>query len=291
MKVPTNKLTDIIKHYRDKLIFAEYEEKEADSLLWILIQHYLGYSKIDLVKEPDIRLSESELLKVHFGVKDLIHKKPVQYITGTTQFCDLELEVGEGVLIPRPETEELIFLINKDLKLNRKLKSILDIGTGSGCISVSLKKNNPQIDIYAIDVSEAALKIAQKNSVKYKLDINFYKINVLSKKDKGLIPKVDIIVSNPPYVRSSEKVMMDRNVINYEPELALFVTDDDPLIFYRVIAEIGLQKLNRPGKIYFEINEAFGEDMIGMMKAMDYQQIEVKKDFKGKDRFLTASLA
>ncbi len=238
--------------------------------------------------EPDLRLSESEMLTFHFAVKDLLNNKPIQYIIGETEFCDLKFKVNENVLIPRPETSELVMNIVKRQKTKDKRQlSILDIGTGSGCIAISLAKRIPNSKVYAIDISEKALEVAKENAINNNVDVTFIHDDILSLKNK-IETKFDIIVSNPPYVRELEKADMRNNVLEWEPHNALFVSDDDPLIFYRSILEFAKTNLNQDGEIWFEINEYLGKEMTDLCKEYGFSKVDIFKDFRGKERIAKA---
>lgn len=289
MKVPSNKISDIIRHYLQALE-QQYERTEAKSFLYILFEHYFKITKLDFVMDPNKRLSESELLKIHFAVKELINNKPIQHIIGSTRFCDFDFKVNTDVLIPRPETEELVEMIVEDCTKVKQSVSILDIGTGSGCIAISLNKKIPDSIVHAVDISDSALKIAKENAEMIEADVVFTEIDILNNKKIARLLQFDVIVSNPPYIRNSEKIVMHKNVLDYDPETALFVSDDDPLIFYRSIAVLGLSHLNENGKIYFEINEAFGDETSELLKNFNYSNIKIHKDFRGKNRFVSAVL-
>ena len=236
--------------------------------------------------EPDMRLSESEMLTFHFAVKDLLKNKPIQYIIGETEFCDLKFKVNENVLIPRPETSELVMnIVNSQQSTVNSQLSILDIGTGSGCIAISLAKNIPDSKVYALDISEKALEVAKENAINNDADITFIHDDILSLNNK-IETKFDIIVSNPPYVRELEKADMRDNVLNWEPHNALFVSDNDPLIFYRNILEFAKTHLNENGEIWFEINEYLGKEMTDLCKEYGFSDIQIFKDFRGKERIV-----
>ncbi len=290
MKVTSNKISDVFRHYL-QVLENLYASSEAKSFLYHLIDHFFKLTRLDIAKNPDARLNESELLKIHFAVKDLLNNKPIQHIIGNTNFCGFQFKVNSNVLIPRPETEELVELIVGDfLNINQEI-SILDIGTGSGCIAISLKKKMSVSVIYAVDVSKEALNMASENAKINEAEVVFSQLDILNNIDTKTLQKFDAIVSNPPYIRISEKQLMHKNVLDYDPEKALFVSDDDPLIFYRRIAELGLNHLNENGRLYFEINEAFGSEVIELLKKYQYLDIEIFKDFRGKDRFVSAILS
>jgi release factor glutamine methyltransferase len=236
--------------------------------------------------EPDMRLSESEMLTFHFAVKDLLKNKPIQYIIGETEFCDLKFKVNENVLIPRPETSEMIYkIVNRQRTTDNRQLSILDIGTGSGCIAISLAKQIPNSKVYALDISEKALEVAKENAINNDAEVTFIHDDILSLKNK-IETKFDIIVSNPPYVRELEKAEMRDNVLNWEPHNALFVSDNDPLIFYRNILEFAKSHLKENGEIWFEINEYLGKEMTDLCKGYGFSDIEIFKDFRGKERIV-----
>lgn len=236
--------------------------------------------------DPDLRLSESEMLTFHFAVKDLLKNKPIQYIIGETGFCNLKFKVNENVLIPRPETAEMVYRIyNEQLTINNYPFSILDIGTGSGCIAISLAKAIPDSKVYALDVSGEALKVAKENAIYNDVNINFIHDDILNLKN-NIETKFDIIVSNPPYVRELEKADMHDNVLEWEPHKALFVSDNDPLIFYRNILEFAKSHLKENGEIWFEINEFLGKEMTDLCHELGFSDVNIYKDFRGKERIL-----
>ncbi len=284
MEIKSNLLREIKIQYLKELETV-YNEREAGSLLNVLIKHFFGLSRVDQAVQADFRLSESEILKLHFAVKDLKNQKPVQYITGEAEFQGLKLKVTPDVLIPRPETEELIDLIVKENKPG-KINSILDIGTGSGCIALSLKKYFPAAEVTGIDISEAGLKIAKENGKLNGLQVNFVKADILDSKVKNKFDKFDMIVSNPPYVTEDDKILMEKNVLEFEPHLALFVENNEPLVFYDRIADFSVEKLNPDGQLWFEVNEKYGHEVSGLLKHKGFKNVTVIKDFRGKERFV-----
>lgn len=287
MEVRSNKISDIRQYYKAKLL-ENYDEREAEALLLLLIEAYTGISKLKIISEPGLTLSESELLKVHFAVKDLNNHKPVQYILGKTEFYGLTIKVDKDVLIPRPETEELVEMVIKENQQGKKLR-ILDIGTGSGCIAIALKKFLPECEVVAIDISNPALNLAQINANSNKQSIEFKSFDILAENNWYRLGFYDIIVSNPPYVRHSERSIMKRNVIDYEPGIALFVDDQNPLVFYKAVAEFGAINLNKNGRIYCEINQYLGEDVLKLFSKQGYNEIELVQDINGHNRFIKAS--
>lgn len=286
MKVPSNLVKDIRKYYCEQLC-SIYDKEEANAMILILFDHYFKIDRVRMALEPNLRLSESEMLTFHFAVKDLLKNKPLQYIIGETEFCDLKFKVNENVLIPRPETSELVHLItNRQQTTDNSQLTILDIGTGSGCIAISLAKQLPQSQVYALDISEKALCVAKDNAYINNVDITFIHDDILSLRNK-IETKFDIIVSNPPYVRDLEKAEMRDNVLNWEPHNALFVSDDDPLIFYRNILEFAKTHLKENGEVWFEINEYLGKEMKDLCCEMGFSNVNIYKDFREKERFLS----
>ena len=289
MKMSSNLVRDCRRHYASELENI-YGFDEANALIMILLEHYFGIDRIKIAMDPELRLSESELLTLHFAVKELLKNKPIQYVLGETEFCGMRFFVDEGVLIPRPETEEMVNMVARsvDTMCTSSLPcSILDIGTGSGCIAISLAKLLKGSVVTAVDVSEKALEIAKKNAETNGVNVNFILDDILNPQNTALTDsKFDIIVSNPPYVCESEKAEMRANVLDYEPSSALFVSDNDPLIFYRKILEFAQQALKPNGEIWFEINEKFGTEMKNLCEKVGCKQAEIIKDFRGKDRIL-----
>jgi len=287
MKVPTNRASDIIKYYVAKLS-KNYTEPESKSLIYQLLKYHFKIEKLDLVKNPEQRLSESELLKIHFSVRDLLANKPIQYIIGETDFMGLRIEVNPSVLIPRPETEELVQLMLDTESLNNSKARILDIGTGSGCIAISIKSKCRELEVCGLDVSIEALEVARRNADLNNCEIKFIHADILDENGWPQIGNFNFMISNPPYVRASDKALMHKNVLDFEPEGALFVADADPLIFYRKIAAFAKEHLKRNGVLYFEINEKLGGEIQDLLSSMNYRLVEVIKDVYEKDRFIRA---
>ena len=285
MKVPSNLVKDIRKYYCE-LLCSLYEKDEANAMILILFKYYFNIDRVRMVLEPDLRLSESEMLKIHFAVKDLLRNKPIQYVTGETEFCDLKFKVNENVLIPRPETAEMISkIVNSQQSTVNNHCSIIDIGTGSGCIAISLAKMISNSNVYALDISEEALKIAKENAFNNNVNVSFIHDDILNLKN-NIETKFDIIVSNPPYVRELEKVEMHNNVLKWEPHKALFVSDNDPLIFYRSILEFAKTHLKDNGEVWFEINEYLGKEMIDLCHESGFSDVKIYKDFRDRDRVM-----
>ena len=284
MKVPSNLVKDIRNHYCEQLC-SVYDKDESNAMILILLEHYFNIDRVKMALEPNLRLSESEMLKIHFAVKDLLKHKPIQYIIGETEFCDLKFKVNENVLIPRPETSEMVnAIVNRQQTTDNRQCSILDIGTGSGCIAISLAKMLPQAQVFALDISEKALEVAKENAINNNVNVTFIHDDILTLTLTQT--KFDIIVSNPPYVRELEKAEMRDNVLKWEPHNALFVSDDDPLIFYRKILEFTKEHLNENGEVWFEINEFLGKEMTSLGKEFGFSDIKIFKDFRDKERFM-----
>lgn len=287
MKVPTNLVKDIVNHYTEK-ITSIYGKDEASQLIWILTEHFFGVDRMKLARNPELRITESEMLTIHFAVKELSKHKPVQYITGETEFLGCRFLLNENVLIPRPETEQMVQLIVDLVSDNQLVKSIIDVGTGSGCIAVSLAKHLLQCQVYACDVSAPALGLAASNAQLNEAKVNFFEFDLLNLSDSERLPVFDMLVSNPPYVTERDKKQMQPNVLEYEPHLALFVPDEDPLLFYRQLALFAQKNLRSGGFIMFEINELYGQELKIMLKDCRFSEIKILKDFHGKDRFISA---
>ena len=268
-----------------------YPSEEIQSFFNILSEKYLKISRIQIALNSEKEISKETVQNFQSALVRLKNHEPIQYIIGETEFYGLPFKVNKHTLIPRPETEELvewIFCEFSNQQSTIKNQQFLDIGTGSGCIAISLAKNLPNSKICALDISEEALKIARENAEMNKVEVNFFQTDIL--KTKTLPKKFNIIVSNPPYVRELEKKWMQQNVLNYEPDSALFVTDNDPLLFYRAISKLAKQHLQPNGNLFFEINEYLANELTELLKSENFKNIEVKKDIFGKDRMLKCSL-
>jgi len=278
-----------IKEYRTQFIQTLapiYDEGEAESFFYLILEEKQQLKRIDLALNHDLELSQEEIVVWDSILEQLKLEIPVQYLLGKTSFYGLNFEVNENVLIPRPETEELVdWIIFNVLKSGQSTSiKILDIGTGSGCIAVSLAKNLPNAKVFAIDVSEKALATAKKNAERNEVEVTFISQNILETQD--LDQEFDIIVSNPPYVRNLEKEEIKKNVLDNEPHLALFVEDNDALIFYRKIAELAQKNLSHSGQLYFEINQYLGQEMISLLKELNFKNVELRKDIYENDRMI-----
>lgn len=286
MKVPSNKIGDVRSYYNQQL-FKFYDERESEILIFMLMEEYTGITKLDFFKNPEQTINESELLKIHFAVKDLKNYKPVQYILGKTEFYGFPILVNPNVLIPRPETEELVDWVVNDTGKEQEYTA-LDIGTGSGCIAIALKKTLSNIKVQATDISSGALEVAKQNAKINHADISFFHINLLDKNEWSKPGCYDIIISNPPYVRNIEKSQIKKNVLNYEPGGALYVDDNNPLIYYSSIAEFARLNLNKNGGVYCEINQYLGDETCRLFESLGFKNIQLKKDLKGNNRFIKA---
>ena len=284
----------LIKEYKNlfaKQLSSIYDFGEVESFFFIILENKHQLKRIDLALNINLEFSEIEIKTWNEILEKLKQQIPLQYILGTTSFYDLEFEVNNDVLIPRPETEELVAWILSNIAITKsanKLK-ILDIGTGSGCIAISLAKNIPNSEVFAIDVSEKALAVAKKNASINEVKVIFIEENILN--TESLHQTFDVIVSNPPYVRNLEKQEIHKNVLDYEPHLALFVEDDDDaLLFYRKIAHLAQKNLSENGQLYFEINQYLGKQMIELLQEKGFKNIELKKDIYGNDRMILCSI-
>ena len=261
-----------------------YPSEEIQSFFNIFSEKYLNISRIEIALNPERVISEEVSEKYQKALLRLKNHEPVQYIIGETEFFGLPFKVNKHTLIPRPETEELVDWILSEKTIN----TILDIGTGSGCIAISLAKDLPDSKISALDISDEALKIAHENAEMNKVEVDFFQTDILN--TKTLPKKYDVIVSNPPYVRELEKKQMQQNVLKYEPNSALYVNDNDPLLFYRVISQLAKKHLQPNGKLFFEINEYLADKLVQLLRREGFQNIQVKKDIFGKDRMIKCSL-
>lgn len=280
------KLRDYRNNFTEQLSQL-YDTVEAERFFIITLEELKGWNRSRLALNPDEEMTPDEVRQWDEVQQHLKEQKPIQYIFGKAWFYGLEFRVNENTLIPRPETEELVEWIISENK-NRQDITILDIGTGSGCIAVSLAKNLPYAKVFALDVSEQALEVAKHNAKANGANVTFIKKDILSV--EALPQQFDIIVSNPPYVRHLEKAEIKENVLQYEPHLALFVEDNDALLFYRTIAQLGKSSLKQGGMVYFEINQYLGNETVNMLAESHYKDVILKKDLFGNDRMVKAQL-
>ena len=278
-----------------------YPADEISSIKYLVLSDITGLSKAQLRAFTDSELTNDQSQKLTQIIAELQTGKPVQYILGHTEFYGLTFKVNSSVLIPRPETEELVEWILEESQKS-KFKSqkpfkILDIGTGSGCIPITLKKHLPDADVSGLDISVEALKTAQQNAELNNVDVKFIEGDILNPNTaildgtkSGRLEQYSIIVSNPPYVTEQEKSEMHNNVLGFEPHLALFVEDNDPLVFYNAIADFALRQLTKGGFLFFEINENLGQQTVELLAVKSFKNIELKRDIRGKDRMIKAEL-
>ena len=261
-----------------------YDKEEVHCFFYILCDFFLQYSRFEVSMALDTIVSAKNITAFDMALLRLKKQEPIQYILGTTEFYGLTFKVNEHTLIPRPETEELVDWVLSNLHDQDRVLDILDIGTGSGCIAISLAKNIPKARVSGIDISEKALEVAQENAVKNQVLVSFCKKDILE--TTALKNKYDVMVSNPPYVRQLEKKAMNANVLDYEPGVALFVPNEDPLLFYRKIAQLAMVSLQTRGWLYFEINEYLSKEMDVLLKEIGFANIEIKKDFREVPRMI-----
>ncbi len=283
------KLKDIKSTFHHRLD-ESYDKAEVDHFFFLLSEVYFDIKRIDLAMQPDTDIKDTKLM--FEALQQLEEHKPIQYIIGETEFFGLPFKVNEDVLIPRPETEELVSWIldcySQRSEASHKL-NILDIGTGSGCIAIALARNLKNANVFALDVSDKALTVAKMNAALNNAKVEYIKYDILSNchaQLDAIVDKFDIVVSNPPYVRHQEKVLMKPNVVDNEPHLALFVEDDNPLQFYDAIVQFSKYALTTNGQLFFEINEFLGKDTMDLMVKNDFINIELKQDIFRKDRMI-----
>ena len=270
-------------------LYDVYDEREAANITDMLIEFVTGQRKIDRIMFKDLPVNDQQQKQLENYTDELLAHKPIQYVIGEVWFMGMKLKVNNHVLIPRPETEELVDWIVNDIRRDEKENiSLIDIGTGSGCIPIAVKKWLKEINASAVDISEEALQLALINSIEQQVLVDFIHLDFLKENEWRQLAKYDIVVSNPPYIRQSEKETMNKNVLNYEPHIALFVPNEDPLLFYKALAKFGLQHLKENGILYMEINEALGDLVVQLFHENGYTQIDLKKDLQGKNRMVKA---
>ena len=275
------------KRYFIEALSEEFPQREAEQLMRILLEDLFGIDLKRQLMEPNLRIDEFRYAQLKTAVERLKADEPVQYVTGMARFGDLLIKVSPDVLIPRPETEELVQKICTGLPKDGVLR-IWDVGTGSGCIAIALAKHFANVEVVAFDVSEEALQIAKENAESNGAKVTFVHDDVLNPTSAFFNQPADLVVSNPPYVCDSERITMEKNVLDWEPEKALFVPDDDPLLFYRRILALAKNQLRPGGQVWFEINERMGEEMLSLCRETGFSNVEVLEDFAGKPRFVRA---
>lgn len=278
----------ILQKYKESvtILASNYNLNEARTLARLIAERVTGMGINEILINPQLLLSPSQVLLLDTYIDELKLHKPIQYILGETEFFGISLKVDPSVLIPRPETEELVHWIVSDWQ--HTSPNILDMGTGSGAIAIALAKNLPAANVFALDISLQAITVAQENAINSFVNIHFMQHDMLQLPTHIKGAPFDLVVSNPPYVRNSEKELMDANVLEFEPDGALFVPDDNPLLFYEAIAKFAQLHLKPNGTIYCEINEAFGSQTETLFKEHGYSNVEVRKDINGKERMLKA---
>ena len=279
----------IIQNTFHKELDAIYGANEVDSFFNLLTEYYLGLNRLALALKPNLEINELDEIKFQDALNKLKEELPIQYIIGETEFFGLPFKVNKNTLIPRPETEELVdWVLSQQRLTNNQKPNILDIGTGSGCIAITLAKQLPDAKVYALDVSKKALKTAIQNAELNEVYVTFIEANILDSFDSrlDLNSTFDVIVSNPPYVRYSEREVMANNVLKHEPDLALYVEDDRPLRFYEAIIEFASNNLDENGMLIFEINQYLGNEMNQLFAKYDFSNISLKKDMFGNDRMI-----
>lgn len=292
----SNRVRDILALYHEELD-PLYGPGEVRTFGEMLFEAFLGWDRVKLLTSRDHTVNQSDLLRLHWALEDLRRHRPIQHIIGHTDFRGCRIAVTPDVLIPRPETEEIVNWIATAFHAPHPAPRILDLCTGSGCIAIALKKAFPTADVTAVDLSPAALAVARRNAKGNGTEINFVQSDILAtpkEEDKEKnnsnfqFSTFNLIVSNPPYVRQSERAAMQRNVLDYEPGLALFVPDDDPLRFYRAIAALAEHRLAPDGLLALEINEALADDTCALLRQHGFNP-QVHKDFRNRNRFITAT--
>jgi len=278
-------IADAFKELKENLKFV-YEENEVEIILGWVFEHVFNYSKVQGSLNAQTLVNAEQAALLHRFETELTAHRPIQYVLGESYFYGLKLKVDESVLIPRPETEELVDWCLKEIKrpLNQDFK-ILDIGTGSGCIALAIKSKLKNAEVWAVDISEKALKIAQENAQHARLEIALRQTNILDVSNWSTLPDFDVIISNPPYITKAEQKEMSPNVLKYEPENALFVQNDDPLQFYKSIADFAKLHLKKDGKLFFELNALFAEETKNWLLG-DHWEVELKNDLQGRARMI-----
>lgn len=287
MKIASNKLADLFNYYSLQLVDI-YDKEELYAIFELVCEYYLGFNKLDVKSKLHDHINQSELINIYNTCYELKTGKPIQYILKEAYFYELRFYVNASTLIPRPETEELVYLIMKTLPNGAYGLNVVDIGTGSGCIPITLKKHFENSKFCGIDISENAIEIACSNAILNNVDVEFFNCDILNT-THILNLKFDCIISNPPYVLHSEAINMEKRVLDFEPSLALFVEENDPIIFYKKIIDLCLNSLSENGFLFFELNPLFANDVMNYADSANlFKTIEVIKDMSGKQRFLKA---
>lgn len=287
LRFKSNRVRDIISLFHEELD-GLYGTGEVGVFLDMLFEAFLGWDKVRLLTSREQTIDQSDLLRFHWALEDLKQYRPIQHIIGYTDFCGCRIAVSPDVLIPRPETEEMVNSLTLGPSPKGERSKILDLCTGSGCIAIALKKAFPNAEVTAVDISEKALALARRNAQNNATEVNFVQADVLTSSFNPQLSTFNLIVSNPPYVRECEKEGMQRNVLDYDPALALFVPDDDPLQFYKAIANIAKEHLTADGLLMVEINESLADETCALLRGQGFFPT-LHTDFRGKSRFISAT--
>lgn len=274
-------------HYISEQLSAIYEKNEADTIAELLLENITDSKKTDRILNKDKELTAEQIEKLSQCLSRLLTHEPIQYVLNESWFLGLKFYVDKNVLIPRPETEELVDWVIRNIKFPFKELNILDIGTGSGCIPVSLKRKLRKAEVWACDICNEALAVAKHNADNLQADLNFIHLDFLNEQERNKLPSFDIIVSNPPYIPQKDKETMQQNVLAHEPHTALFVSDNNPLVFYSAIVDFSSQHLNKDGTIYCEIHENLGKEVSEIFLQNNFTP-EIKTDMQGKERMIKA---
>jgi release factor glutamine methyltransferase len=278
-----------VKEAKQELINALeniYDKDEASNITELIMEYITRWSRAEQIDNMDVPFSYTQKELLEDIIDRLLKHEPVQYIISEAWFAGMKFYVDKNVLIPRPETEELVDWLIRDCSKEARNFKILDIGTGSGCIAIAIKNKLPAVEMWACDVSDAALSVARMNADGLNAPIDFVPLDFLDNEQRKQLGFFDLVVANPPYVPQKDKDPMKKNVVDYEPHVAIFVSDDDQLIFYEAIADFGKEKLHEDGRIYLEIHESIGEQVIKLFRQKGYSSVELKKDMQGKDRMV-----
>lgn len=282
-------LKQLVQIFKESLTTI-YQEDESQALLLMTLQHLLNYSRADYLLKKELQIADENAAKFLSILEELKTGKPIQYILEEAHFFGLTFKVDESVLIPRPETEELVEWIisvcNEIVNHKSEIVNLLDIGTGSGCIAIALKKILPNTKVYALDIAEDTIETAKQNASLNNVEVEFIKDDILTSSVLPIPSSISIIVSNPPYIKEDEKPAMHQNVLANEPHRALFVSNENPLIFYEAIANFALKNLENSGLLFFEINEYLGEETVNLLRNKGFKDIELRQDMQGKDRMI-----
>ncbi len=277
-------------HHLQQSLQPLYENREASNIADLIMEDITGWDRSKRVIHHDTELDEAQLQRYLLSKEELLHGRPTQYVLGHTWFCDMRFQVDEHVLIPRPETEELVMEVKRiyaDMPPEEQCRiKLIDIGTGSGCIAISLKKYFPEWEVWGVDQSSGALDIARRNALLLDTEINFAQTDILTEVKSDHLPAFDIIISNPPYIPIEDKMDMADHVLGHEPHMALFVTNDDPLQFYKAIIAFSDHHLLRGGMVFFETHELYAQGVVDLLEENGFENILIKKDFQGKDRIV-----